>query len=103
MEWGRAAAPRIRAALAPGYCIRSFFNRPGFQNRQSTSLVPLPRASPLPPLCPSPQGPLGTWVEYETCGTILHHLLMGFPLELYEPKEYDMIYWYGRAARQRSR
>ncbi|PNH08064.1 N-alpha-acetyltransferase, 35 NatC auxiliary subunit [Tetrabaena socialis] len=40
------------------------------------------------------QGPLGTWVEYETCATMLHHLLMGFELELYEPHEYDMIYWY---------
>eukprot|EP00198_Chlamydomonas_reinhardtii_P002099 XP_001691435.1 predicted protein [Chlamydomonas reinhardtii] len=36
-------------------------------------------------------GPFSTWVEYETAATMLHHLLMGFELELYEPREYDMI------------
>ncbi|GLC42304.1 hypothetical protein PLESTB_000661600 [Pleodorina starrii] len=40
------------------------------------------------------QGPLSTWVEVQTALTQLHHLLMGFELELYEPLEYDMIYWY---------
>ncbi|PNW82946.1 hypothetical protein CHLRE_06g300650v5 [Chlamydomonas reinhardtii] len=40
------------------------------------------------------QGPFSTWVEYETAATMLHHLLMGFELELYEPREYDMIVWY---------
>ncbi|KAG2496391.1 hypothetical protein HYH03_005618 [Edaphochlamys debaryana] len=39
-------------------------------------------------------GPMTTWVEYETAGTMLHHLLLGFEQELYEPHEYDMIYWY---------
>ncbi|KAG2449911.1 hypothetical protein HYH02_000017 [Chlamydomonas schloesseri] len=40
------------------------------------------------------QGPFSTWVEYETAATMLHHLLMGFELDLYEPREYDMIVWY---------
>ena len=38
-------------------------------------------------------GPLATWVERETAGCMVQHLLMGFELELYEPKEYTMIYW----------
>lgn len=42
---------------------------------------------------PTEQGPFSTWVEYETAATMLHHLLMGFELELYEPREYDMIVW----------
>eukprot|EP00955_Chlamydomonas_euryale_P106832 365730-Chlamydomonas_euryale.AAC.1 len=40
------------------------------------------------------QGPLATWVERETAGCMLQHLLLGFELDLYEPKEYVMIYWY---------
>ncbi|GLI71073.1 hypothetical protein VaNZ11_015990 [Volvox africanus] len=40
------------------------------------------------------QGPLSSWVEIQTTFTMLHHLLLGFELELYEPLEYDMIYWY---------
>lgn len=39
------------------------------------------------------QGPLATWVERETCSCMLQHLMLGFELELYEPKEYTMIYW----------
>ena len=38
-------------------------------------------------------GPLATWVERETAGCMIQHLLMGFELDLYEPKEYTMIYW----------
>ncbi|EFJ47691.1 hypothetical protein VOLCADRAFT_105007 [Volvox carteri f. nagariensis] len=40
------------------------------------------------------QGPLSTWVEIQTSLTMLHHLMLGFELELYEPLEYDMIYWW---------
>ncbi|KXZ50476.1 hypothetical protein GPECTOR_16g650 [Gonium pectorale] len=39
-------------------------------------------------------GPLSTWVEFQTGAAMLHHLLLGFELELYEPLEYDMVYWY---------
>lgn len=38
-------------------------------------------------------GPLATWVERETAGCMVQHLLMGFELDLYEPKDYTMIYW----------
>jgi hypothetical protein len=38
-------------------------------------------------------GPLATWVERETASCMVQHLLMGFALDLYEPKDYTMIYW----------
>ena len=38
-------------------------------------------------------GPLATWVEKETASCMAQHLLMGFELDLYEPKEYTMIWW----------
>eukprot|EP00798_Chlamydomonas_sp_ICE-L_P013810 gene13810-19726_t len=41
-----------------------------------------------------PQGPLGTWVELETASNMLSHLLVGAELEMYQPKEYSMVYWY---------
>ncbi len=45
------------------------------------------------PLPDDPQGPLGTWVEHETSANMLAHLLLGFELQMYEPKEYAMVYW----------
>eukprot|EP00887_Chlorella_sp_A99_P006695 scaffold3.g6695.t1 len=39
-------------------------------------------------------GPLSTWVVREACGTMLAHLQLGFPLELYQPFEYRSLYWY---------
>ena len=41
-------------------------------------------------------GPLATWVERETAGCMVQHLLMGFELDLYEPKDYTMVYWWVR-------
>lgn len=41
-----------------------------------------------------PQGPLATWIERETSESMVHHLLMGFELNLYQPCEYAMIFWY---------
>lgn len=46
-----------------------------------------------PPLSLALQGPLGTWVERESCYSMLAHLLLGFELEMYEPEEYGMLYW----------
>lgn len=40
------------------------------------------------------QGLLSTWVEQETTLVQLQHLLMGFEQDLYQPREYDMLYWY---------
>ncbi|KAF8061133.1 NAA35 [Scenedesmus sp. PABB004] len=39
-------------------------------------------------------GPLATWVEAETCFGMVHHLGMGFELDLYEPPDYAMVFWY---------
>lgn len=37
------------------------------------------------PFTPGAQGPLATWIERETCGSILGHLQLGFRLDLYQP------------------
>ena len=37
---------------------------------------------------------MATWVEFETCNTMIWHLLLGFELELYEPREFTMLFWY---------
>ena len=39
------------------------------------------------------QGPLSAWVEKECAGVLLQHLLQGFPLNVYAPQEFCMIYW----------
>jgi len=39
-------------------------------------------------------GPLSTWVECQTAASEALHLLLGFELELYQPSEYAMVYWY---------
>ncbi|GFR41695.1 hypothetical protein Agub_g2442 [Astrephomene gubernaculifera] len=52
------------------------------------------RGRPQPGVREEELGPLSMWVEYSTCSAMLHHLLQGFELEVYEPLEYDMIYWY---------
>lgn len=38
--------------------------------------------------------PLTCWVVREATWTCIHHLLLGGPLELYEPEEISSIYWY---------
>ncbi|KAI8470361.1 MAG: Mak10 subunit, NatC N-terminal acetyltransferase-domain-containing protein [Monoraphidium minutum] len=43
---------------------------------------------------PGPLGPLSAWVERQTARVVAAHLLMGFELELYEPRDYASIYWY---------
>ncbi|GAB4823291.1 hypothetical protein N2152v2_010337 [Parachlorella kessleri] len=40
------------------------------------------------------QGPVATWVEREACKTMVAHLMLGFPLDLYQPYEFRAIYWY---------
>jgi hypothetical protein len=42
---------------------------------------------------PGPLGPLSAWVERQTARVVAAHLLMGFELELYEPRDYAMLYW----------
>jgi hypothetical protein len=42
---------------------------------------------------PGPVGPLSAWVERQTARIIAAHLLMGFELDLFEPRDYAMIYW----------
>jgi len=39
-------------------------------------------------------GPISTWVEVEAARAMLSHLLLGWELELYAPREFCMIYWY---------
>ena len=39
------------------------------------------------------QGPCTTWVEKTCAGVMLQHFLLGFELDLYQPKEYCMLYW----------
>ncbi|KAF5838431.1 Mak10 subunit, NatC N-terminal acetyltransferase-domain-containing protein [Dunaliella salina] len=39
-------------------------------------------------------GPLSTWVECQTAASEALHLLLGFELDLYQPSEYAMVYWY---------
>lgn len=43
---------------------------------------------------PEPLGPFSCWVERATARIVATHLLMGFELELYEPRDYAMIYWW---------
>ena len=42
---------------------------------------------------PGPLGPLSCWVERQTARIVASHLLMGFELDLYEPRDFAMIYW----------
>ena len=37
---------------------------------------------------------MATWVEGEACKTMVSHLMLGFPLDLYQPHEFRAIYWY---------
>lgn len=39
-------------------------------------------------------GPCSSWVEKGCSAVLLQHFLMGFELNLYQPKEFCMIYWY---------
>ncbi|CAD7702869.1 unnamed protein product [Ostreobium quekettii] len=39
-------------------------------------------------------GPLMAWVEQGCCECMVLHLLLGCELELYQPMEYTMIFWY---------
>jgi len=43
---------------------------------------------------PAPLGPLSCWVERQTARVVASHLIMGFELELYEPRDYAMLYWW---------
>jgi hypothetical protein len=43
---------------------------------------------------PGPVGPLSGWVERQTAWIVAAHLLMGFELDLYEPRDYAMLYWW---------
>jgi hypothetical protein len=40
------------------------------------------------------QGPCAAWVEKGCAAVLLQHFLLGFELDLYQPKEFCMIYWY---------
>ena len=40
-----------------------------------------------------PQGPCALWVEKSCAAVLLQHFLMGFELDLYQPKEFCMLYW----------
>lgn len=40
------------------------------------------------------QGPLSAWVQREASSSMLMHLLLGFPTEVYAPHEYTAVYWY---------
>lgn len=40
------------------------------------------------------QGPVTAWVEVQAARTMLGHLMLGCPLELYHPAELCCIYWY---------
>ncbi|GAX76015.1 hypothetical protein CEUSTIGMA_g3458.t1 [Chlamydomonas eustigma] len=79
-DWGNLFDHAINADFSPEFT--AFMKRTGWSWPQET-------ISGMPP-----PGPLGTWVERETAGSMLQHLLMGFQLELYEAKEYIMMYWY---------
>jgi len=39
------------------------------------------------------QGPCAAWVEKGCAAVLLQHFL-GFELDLYQPKEFCMLYWY---------
>ncbi|KAL3159878.1 hypothetical protein ABBQ38_010276 [Trebouxia sp. C0009 RCD-2024] len=39
-------------------------------------------------------GPCASWVEKSCAAVLLQHFLMGFELDLYQPKEFCMLYWY---------
>ncbi|KAA6425235.1 MAG: hypothetical protein FRX49_04730 [Trebouxia sp. A1-2] len=39
-------------------------------------------------------GPCAAWVEKGCAAVLLQHFLLGFELDLYQPKEFCMIYWY---------
>lgn len=39
-------------------------------------------------------GPCASWVEKGCAAVLLQHFLMGFELDLYQPKEFCMLYWY---------
>lgn len=49
---------------------------------------------------PEPVGPLSCWVERQTARIVAAHMLMGFELELYEPRDYAMLYWCGPSFEQ---
>jgi len=38
--------------------------------------------------------PLTAWVTYETAWTCIEQLLLGGPLDLYQPREVSMVFWY---------
>lgn len=38
--------------------------------------------------------PITSWVTRETCWTCIEQLLVGGPLELYQPQEISMVFWY---------
>ena len=40
------------------------------------------------------QGPCAAWVERSCTAVLLQHFLLGFELELYQPKDFCMLYWY---------
>ncbi len=40
------------------------------------------------------QGPCAAWVEKGCAAVLLQHFLLGFELDLYQPKEFCMLYWY---------
>jgi len=40
------------------------------------------------------QGPCAAWVEKGCAAVLLQHFLLGFDLDLYQPKEFCMLYWY---------
>jgi N-alpha-acetyltransferase 35, NatC auxiliary subunit len=39
-------------------------------------------------------GPIAAWVELQACRTMLLHLMLGAPLDLYAPYELVGLYWY---------
>ena len=43
--------------------------------------------------CAVLQGPCASWVEKSCAAVLLQHFLMGFELDLYQPKEFCMLFW----------
>jgi len=41
------------------------------------------------------RAPYSTWVCDQTLQLLCHHLMLGFELELYAPREYPQTFWYG--------
>lgn len=39
------------------------------------------------------QGPCAAWVEKGCAAVLLQHFLLGFEMDLYQPKEFCMLYW----------